>query len=77
MSRPPHAGPTPNIRRSLRVRRFSNREFLGDSLPIAWPNLGPEIFSVFYGCPVEFGDYGTSWTAPDSGRLGGGGSGSA
>jgi hypothetical protein len=43
---------------------LSNREFLGDSLPIAWPNLGPEIFSVFYGCPVEFGDYGTSWTAP-------------
>ena len=43
---------------------LSNREFLGDSLPIAWPNLGPEIFSVFYGCRVEFGDYGTSWTAP-------------
>lgn len=43
---------------------LSNREFLGDSLPVAWPNLGPELFSVLYGCPVEFGDYGTSWTTP-------------
>jgi hypothetical protein len=41
-----------------------NYDFLGDTLPIAWPNLGPEIFSAFYGCPMHFGDYGTSWTEP-------------
>lgn len=41
-----------------------NYEFLGDTLPVAYPNLGPEIFSAFYGCPVYFGDYGTSWTDP-------------
>jgi hypothetical protein len=43
---------------------LSNRLFLGDTMPIAWPNLGPEIFSAFYGCPMHFGDYGTSWSDP-------------
>jgi hypothetical protein len=41
-----------------------NQLFLGDTLPIAYPNLGPEVFSAFYGCPIHFGDYGTSWTEP-------------
>ncbi len=48
----------------LAVARLSNREFLGDAMPIAYPNLGPEVFSALYGCPIEFGDYGTSWTRP-------------
>jgi hypothetical protein len=46
------------------LARLQNQVFLGDSLPIAYPNLGPEIFSVLYGCPLHFGDYGTSWTEP-------------
>src|SRR5690606_6612851 len=48
--------------RALAVLR--NREFLGDSMPVAFPNLGPEVFSTFYGCPLIFGDFGTSWTEP-------------
>jgi hypothetical protein len=43
---------------------LSNQEFLGDSMPVAFPNLGPEIFSALYGCPIHFGDHGTSWTEP-------------
>lgn len=43
---------------------LSNQDFLGDSLPVAWPNLGPEILSALYGCPLHFGDYGTSWSEP-------------
>jgi hypothetical protein len=43
---------------------LSNQEFLGDTLPVAFPNLGPEVFSALYGCPLHFGDYGTSWTDP-------------
>ena len=43
---------------------LSNYEFLGDTLPVAHPNLGPELFSAFYGCPMHFGDYGTSWSDP-------------
>lgn len=48
----------------LKLAQLSNREFLGDSMPVAWPNLGPEVFSALYGCPIHFGDYGTSWTEP-------------
>jgi hypothetical protein len=48
----------------LRLAQLSNREFLGDTMPVAYPNLGPEVFSSFYGCPIHFGDYGTSWTEP-------------
>lgn len=43
---------------------MTNHEFLGDTMPTVFPNLGPEVLSAFYGCPVEFGDYGTSWTTP-------------
>ncbi|MEN6478933.1 MAG: hypothetical protein ABFD20_04750 [Anaerolineales bacterium] len=48
----------------LALARCHNIEFMADALPIAWPNLGPEIFSAFYGCEIHFGDYGTSWTDP-------------
>ena len=48
----------------LALARLANREFLGDSLPIAYPNLGPEVFSALYGSPIHFGDWGTSWTDP-------------
>ena len=49
---------------ALAVANLSNRHFLGDTLPVVWPNLGPEVFSAFYGCPLQFGDYGTSWSSP-------------
>ncbi|HOU11521.1 MAG TPA: trimethylamine corrinoid protein 2 [Anaerolineae bacterium] len=45
------------------VAEMRNRVFYADALPIAWPNLGPEVFSAFYGCPLEFGET-TSWSAP-------------
>ena len=48
----------------LALAELSNQLFLGDTLPVAWPNLGPDIFATFYGCPLEFGDYGTSWSVP-------------
>jgi len=45
------------------LAHLSNHEFLGDTLPVAMPNLGPEIFAAFYGCPLHFGE-STSWTDP-------------
>ena len=48
----------------LALATLSNQEFLGDSMPVAWPNLGPEVLAAFYGCPIHFGDYGTSWSEP-------------
>lgn len=46
----------------LHLAILSNHDFLGDTMPVVWPNLGPEIFSALYGFPIHFGDYGTSWT---------------
>ena len=48
----------------LALAAAQNHEFLGDTLPVTFPNLGPEIFSALYGSPIHFGDYGTSWTDP-------------
>lgn len=38
-------------------------EFLGDALPIAWPNLGPEIYSAWCGCDYHFTE-DTAWSEP-------------
>lgn len=48
----------------LALAELSNQLFLGDSLPVAWPNLGPDFFAALYGCPLTFGEYGTSWSHP-------------
>jgi len=40
-----------------------NSEYLGDALPHVYPNLGPEVFSAFFGCDLEFGEE-TSWSIP-------------
>ena len=46
----------------LTLANLTNQEFLGDTLPVAYANLGPEQLAAFYGCPMNFGDYGTSWS---------------
>ena len=43
--------------------RMHNTNFAGDALPVAYPNLGPEVFSAFYGCPLVFTET-TSWSEP-------------
>lgn len=47
----------------LALASAMNAEYLGDALPHAWPNLGPEVFSAFFGAPLEFGE-DTSWSIP-------------
>jgi len=42
---------------------LANTEYLADALPIAWPNMGPEIFSAWCGCPYHYGQ-DTTWTDP-------------
>ena len=42
---------------------LENYEYYADSLPIVWPNLGPEIFSSWCGCGYEFGQ-DTAWSIP-------------
>lgn len=41
-----------------------NTEYGGDALPCCIPNLGPEVFSAFFGCELEYGE-GTSWSIPN------------
>ncbi len=75
----PKANPTPGVKRTYdsfeerwldidarcedMIRELENTDFLYDALPIAFPNLGPEIFSAWCGCDYAFGDT-TSWTKP-------------
>jgi hypothetical protein len=47
----------------LALASAMNTEHLGDALPHAYPNLGPEVFSAFFGCELEFGEE-TSWSIP-------------
>ncbi len=40
-----------------------NSVYFADALPVVWPNLGPEIFSAFYGCEMIYGER-TAWSKP-------------
>ncbi len=45
------------------VHAISRRVYPGDSFPMFWANLGPEITATLFGCPLEFGTE-TSWSSP-------------
>jgi hypothetical protein len=55
-------------------RSIEGRTFHGETFPIFWPNLGPNVYAAFYGLELEFGEV-TSWSRPivrnwsDVGRL--------
>ncbi len=44
-------------------RSIEGRTFHGETFPIYWPNLGPNVYAAFYGSELEFGDV-TSWSEP-------------
>jgi hypothetical protein len=43
------------------VASLGGRHFHGETFPVFWPNLGPDVYAAFYGCPLRFGD-ATSWS---------------
>lgn len=43
--------------------KFAATYLGGDTPPIVWPNLGPSVYSAFYGCPLHFEEI-TSWVEP-------------
>lgn len=45
------------------ARKLENYEYYADSMPVAWPDLGPDIFSSWCGCGYEFGS-DTTWSTP-------------
>jgi hypothetical protein len=44
-------------------RSIQGRTFHGETFPIFWPNLGPNVYAAFYGGNLEFGEV-TSWSKP-------------
>ena len=44
-------------------RSLEGRAFHGETFPIYWPNLGPNVYAAFYGAELEFGEV-TSWSEP-------------
>lgn len=38
-------------------------DYVGDSFPCFFPNVGPELTATLYGCELEFSE-GTSWSRP-------------
>lgn len=45
------------------IRSIEGKTFYGETFPIYWPNLGPEVYSAFYGSELVYGDV-TSWSKP-------------
>ena len=41
----------------------SNLDYFGDALPVAWPNLGPDLMAAFLGGELKFAET-TSWSSP-------------
>ncbi len=45
------------------IQSLAGKKFLGETFPVYWPNLGPNVFAAFYGSPLKFGEV-TSWAEP-------------
>lgn len=48
---------------SLFEESIEGRTFYGETFPVYWPNLGPEVYAAFYGSQLVYGDV-TSWSTP-------------
>jgi hypothetical protein len=42
------------------LTQVKGKRYHGETFPVFWPNLGPSVFSAFYGCRLEFGEV-TAW----------------
>jgi hypothetical protein len=45
------------------IAQLSRRQYMAETFPIFWPNLGPVISASLFGCAIEFSD-DTSWSVP-------------
>lgn len=52
-----------DYRAECQAWEVENTRYLGDALPVTWPNLGPEVFSAWCGCTYSFGET-TTWSTP-------------
>ena len=47
----------------LFLKSIEDRQFHGETFPVYFPNLGPEVYAAFYGAELEFGQ-STSYSIP-------------
>ncbi len=47
----------------LFIKSIAGRKFHGETFPVFFPNLGPDVYAAFYGAELEFGEV-TSWSVP-------------
>jgi len=47
----------------LFIKSIKGRRFHGETFPVYFPNLGPDVYAAFYGAQLIFGDV-TSWSVP-------------
>lgn len=45
------------------IDSIREKKFLGETFPVYWPNLGPNVYAAFYGCILEYAEV-TSWAKP-------------
>ena len=45
------------------LNSIEGQRFHGETFPVFWPNLGPEVYAAFYGAELEYGEV-TSWSKP-------------
>jgi hypothetical protein len=48
---------------SLFEQSIAGQTFHGETFPVYWPNLGPEVYAAFYGAELVYGEV-TSWSIP-------------
>ena len=48
---------------NLFMQSIAGRRFHGETFPVYFPNLGPDVYAAFYGAELEFGEV-TSWSVP-------------
>ena len=41
-------------------KSIEGKVFRGETFPVFWPNLGPNVYAAFFGCELEYGEV-TSW----------------
>ena len=45
------------------LKSIEGQTFRGETFPVFWPNLGPEVYAACYGAELTFGEV-TSWSTP-------------
>jgi len=45
------------------IAEMARRDYAGDSFPLFWPNVGPEITAALFGCELQYDDR-THWSIP-------------